>query len=599
MRIVSAVLLSVFCLVNVPLLYGDTFGSVNITAEPVEQTRRREHGYLEFKFHLYNQSEREACRVTLVVQGRYSGREGSIWEMRRTALVGPSSDVRLSLLQPPLPLYCGDRITVIIDGKTMGEMKVGYHLNFYVDKSGFYPRAFSSSGHPAKSELSVPSRILVSRSVDSQALEDKILKFTAEAAGQSVSDLKSYGNTYFSIVRAQSEIGGWSEEWLAYTSFDGIILASEELGDMTPEIRQALISYLECGGSLLIMGDTKWPALTNRIKGPGSIEASYSGFGQCLFSPDSSFDLLNNDELLFIKKSWNDTRSPFLRTDLGQHPNSVFPIIEKLSLPIKSIFLLLLCFAVIIGPVNILFFYKKKKHLWVFWTIPAFSLLSTGLVVIYILMSEGIAASFRSESFTILNQPARRASTIGISAFYSPVGMKEGLRYGYNTEVTPLGQFVSRGYVDWTSDQHLRSGWISPKVPAHFMVRKSEMRRERLEVTYENGKAVIMNGLSADISQLWLSNEQGQLYFGKEIRAGAKAVLEPMSGTMRAVSNPEALRLLYINEFHNPGKSIEKPSFVLFSNNYLAEINASPFMEKGITAKRRKEKVYSYILGIL
>ena len=78
MRIVSAVLLSVFCLVNVPLLYGDTFGSVNITAEPVEQTGRREHGYVEFKFHLYNQSEREACRVTLVVQGRYSGREGSM-----------------------------------------------------------------------------------------------------------------------------------------------------------------------------------------------------------------------------------------------------------------------------------------------------------------------------------------------------------------------------------------------------------------------------------------------------------------------------------------------------------------------------------------
>ncbi|HNS31633.1 MAG TPA: hypothetical protein PKN36_01500 [bacterium] len=598
MRIISAVLLAVFCLANVPLLYGDTFGSVNITAEPVEQTRRREHGYLEFKFHLYNQSEREACRVTLVIQGRYSSREGSIWEMRRTALVGPSSDVRLSLLQPPLSLHGDDRITVIIDGKTMGEMKVGYPLNFYVDKSAYYPRAFSS-GHPAKSELSGLSRVLVSRSVDSQALEDKILKFTAEAAGQSVSDLKAYGDRFLSIIRAQSEISGWSEEWLAYTSFDGIILASEELSDMTPEIRQALTSYLECGGSLFIMGDTKWPALTNRIKGPGSIEASYSGFGQCIFSPDSSFDLLNNDELLFIKKSWNDTRSPFLRTDLGQNPNSVFPIIEKRSLPIKPIFLLLLCFAVIIGPVNILFFYKKKKHLWVFWTIPAFSLLSTGLVVIYIVLSEGIVASFRSESFTILNQPVKRASTIGISAFYSPVGMKEGLRYGYNTEVTPLGQFVSRGYIDWTSDQHLCAGWISPKVPAHFMVRKSEMRRERLEVAYENGKAVILNGLSADIGQLWLSDAQGRLHFGKEIRAGAKAVLEPMSRTMRAGSNPEVLRRLYIDEWHNPGKSIEKPASVLFINSYLAEINASPFMEKGITAKRYKEKVYSYILGIL
>ena len=136
MRIVSAVLLSVFCLVNVPLLYGDTFGSVNITAEPVEQTGRREHGYVEFKFHLYNQSEREACRVTLVVQGRYSGREGRAGKCegpRRWDLFGCQASLHKCASS------IKDRITVIIDGKRWrNESRLSFKL--HVDKSALSRR---------------------------------------------------------------------------------------------------------------------------------------------------------------------------------------------------------------------------------------------------------------------------------------------------------------------------------------------------------------------------------------------------------------------------------------------------------------------------
>ena len=62
--------------------------------------------------------------------------------------------------------------------------------------------------------------------------------------------------------------------------------------------------------------------------------------------------------------------------------------------------------------------------------------------------------------------------------------------YGYG------GGGGSARTLDWTGGQHLTSGWVSARVPAHFMLRKSEPRRERVEVSRnDEGELVAVNGL--------------------------------------------------------------------------------------------------------
>ena len=50
-------------------------------------------------------------------------------------------------------------------------------------------------------------------------------------------------------------------------------------------------------------------------------------------------------------------------------------------------------------------------------------------------------------------------------------------------------------------------------MPAHFALRKSELRRERMEITKNaDGSVEAVNGLGADLSQFWYLDERGNLF---------------------------------------------------------------------------------------
>ena len=60
------------------------------------------------------------------------------------------------------------------------------------------------------------------------------------------------------------------------------------------------------------------------------------------------------------------------------------------------------------------------------------------------------------------------------------------------------------------------------------MVRKSEMRRERITVRRgTDADLKIVNGLDADINQFWLADRNGTLYSATDVPAGVEAALTP------------------------------------------------------------------------
>src|SRR5204862_7230127 len=106
---------------------------------------------------------------------------------------------------------------------------------------------------------------------------------------------------------------------------------------------------------------------------------------------------------------------------------------------------------------------------------------------------EGITPDVRIESLTVLDQVNRRASTVGTTAFYCPLTPSQGLFFEADTEATPLIELFdyrssSDRQMDWTRSQHLERGWITARVPAHFRLRKSELRRERIQIDNSGGQ---------------------------------------------------------------------------------------------------------------
>ncbi len=209
--------------------------------------------------------------------------------------------------------------------------------------------------------------------------------------------------------------------------------------------------------------------------------------------------------------------------------NAALPIVESLKIPTRGIVVIMLAFVIIIGPVNIIWLNRRKRRTWMLWTIPAISFATTLLVFAYSLLREGITPDTRIAGLTVLDQTSHRAATIGGTAFYCPLTPSGGLHFDFGTEATPLvqignGSGTSRE-VDWTQSQHFQRGWVSARVPAYFHLRKSETRRERIQIVNENGKLQIVNSLGAQIKSLWVADADMNVYQADNVAAGQKAGL--------------------------------------------------------------------------
>jgi hypothetical protein len=266
----------------------------------------------------------------------------------------------------------------------------------------------------------------------------------------------------------------------------------------------------------------------------------------------------------------------------------------------------MIVFVIVIGPVNLIWLARRRKRLWMLWTIPMVSLVTCLAVTAFSYFSEGINATSRIETLTILDETSHRATTIGWTAFYSPITPGAGLHFSYDTELMPqlpetmlyrAGRGTGRR-IDWTNDQHLTTDWLTARVPAYFKLRKSETRRERLTVRETgDGAPSIVNGLGADIRQLWWSDSSGKIYTATNIPAGAQGSLTPIN--IQVAPSANSLRYLFSNanwldDFDNLEKN---PRLSLHANCYLAVIDGSPFVEEGLRGARLK-KARTLVYGI-
>ena len=125
----------------------------------------------------------------------------------------------------------------------------------------------------------------------------------------------------------------------------------------------------------------------------------------------------------------------------------------------------------------------------------------------------------RVASLTIIDQEARWATTLGWIGFYSPFAEPEGLLFDETTELTLQQEGLPRfgpmavgtaagmdrtGSVDWTEGQRWSGGWIQPRVPLHFKLRKSESRPERIDIKKEGGALKVVNRLGARVKTFWV-----------------------------------------------------------------------------------------------
>ena len=549
----SALIRSISFLIAISLCHSATNGYAttrigDITITPgISPSGSSDHGYAEYRISVLNHSPDKMHVVTLKLpDSSFNIDPNRIRDIMRSVVVGPGSTAHVSLFQPPVPLH-GNDLAVAIDGRFQRDavpLSLGNHAP---DTSHSFASHFVL-GAMGSISLPLSLEVLVSRNVDTSEFHthvETLVKSIPTMSGFSVLTSTSGGSVVTSSSRSSPTgsasyelidlgfpVSAWSTNWLGFSSYDGVVVTDGDVQKMPPDVQSALWRYVECGGALLVLGGNHLPDdWTSRIEIPdmsAGIANSRVGFGECVVSATGDTNSLNQTQWQQIVHSWVKTATPWQSQLSIAEANNRFPVVDDFGVPVRGLFLLMLVFAIVIGPMNLIVLSRKRRRIWMLWTVPVISLTTCFAVFLYATFAEGWNRYIRTEGLTILDQRVNRATSIGVTAFYSVLTPGDGLHFGYDTELTsqtfaatPLPRTV-----DWTHDQHLARGWIAARVPAHFKVRKTEMRRERITFRREDGSRLgVVNGLGADIDQFWLADKEGTVYSGSKIQAGSEAEL--------------------------------------------------------------------------
>jgi hypothetical protein len=226
------------------------------------------------------------------------------------------------------------------------------------------------------------------------------------------------------------------------------------------------------------------------------------------------------------------------RTENEEFLHFLIPGIQ--SVPVFSFLIFISVFTFVIGPLNYYMLARRKKLNFLVITIPAIATVTSLLLFAYSAMAHGFEVKSRVRSLTILDQGSQTAvsmARIGLYAGFTPSG---GLEFSPNTSVTPIwpsGQEFETGRVDWTETQALRSGFLRSRTRTQFLTTEVRDERGRLTIDKADIGVNVANGLEWDLAGLIVTDDDGNMFFGKTIPAGASNKLAPITAADREAAS--------------------------------------------------------------
>ncbi len=597
--------LAMGCLLPMTAPAQERVGDVEFSVYPMPGLDARSgegtrHGYVECRVRLKNTSEED--RTIHLSYPRTRGRQidhGVV--VTRTVRIGGKQEAVVPLYQPPVPV-ADESLEVRVEG-------VARSKEIRVPSSHGYGGYSDTTRGAVLLSRSVPRDFPRDESADSAVPLDPALdpQLHVGPGGMGVPGMPSDEGP--ALFRSELPVRQWSPHWLGYSCYDAILCSEKDVEEMPARVQLAVRRYVECGGMLFIHGRNVPAAFSEHGFADGR-GGYYVGMGHVMATLDD-----NADDWDATYRKLLDARVHIYRPE--ERPGNLFDLLlAETAIPVRGLFLLIMVFGVAIGPANLWLLSRYKRRIWLWWNVPAISLLTCLLVFGYSMASEGWAGRGKTATLTLLDERCHRATTIGYLSYYCPL-TPGGLRFNTDTDVAPLETISAHWrrfrspwersaglcFVDWTHDQHLASGWIKARVPAYFQVRKSEDRRERLSVQPQaDGSVKVVNALGADIRRLLLADAAGRVFEGHAIPAGAEKILSEKPGAPPVDPNPAHMRATFtsanwLGRFHEADHTPNLGGS-LAPGCYVAYLERSPFIESPLQGVE-PEHTAAIVYGIL
>lgn len=521
------------------------------------------HGYVGFYISVENKTD-ENLDVGLAPAINNVIYTGGVPEWRRDVTLGPRANAQIYI--PAFTFMASpNSLHVYVNGRKLPE-------EIYLTGTTSYSRL-----------MPITHRVLTTRAL---TLENTFEKVVRENRGTS--------EDYEQVV---APIQSWGSHWQDYSAADLVVLRQSEWTALERRTRSALRTYVRNGGMLLLTDAAAMEFDDLDFTLSGEIYESYLGFGRVALIATEGHLMGEARERRIVMDNFLSGH-PYDFTEGYLERNASMKLVDSLTVPLREFLAILVLFALVIGPINFYILNKRGKRIYMLVTVPLISIVTTVLIMVTALFSEGITPRFLSKSLTFLDQPNNQATTLMTGGIYAPIGLKDGMHFPYAAGVRPIqpvDKMVSE--VSLKESQNLKGNWFPARTPSFFLSRYTQTRREQLVVTPTDQGIRVTNGLGATLTFLKLADANGKIYESEgPIGAGETAELRLTDRIAQA--EPQFRRGVFKTNwsFRLPD-DLANTSTWLEPKSYLTQLEEEPFMGELIRSRHNRENT-TLVLGV-
>ncbi|MFT4512972.1 MAG: hypothetical protein ACI89X_001493 [Planctomycetota bacterium] len=307
-------------------------------------------------------------------------------------------------------------------------------------------------------------------------------------------------------------------DWRMLTSFSMIVVdgATVVASGMTSEVQDAICRYAFAGGTVVISACESMPSGSLRDIGVKALNRVLPhGFGYIASVAAFESDRTGTEAVL--------AEIPELGSGLWPATSGLFPVqdIEGLGkAPVTVFVVVILAFAILVGPINFMILRRRKKPLLALVTVPVLGFGTTVVILAYGIIHDGFGVRGVARSCTLLDQGTHEAVSINTSTLFAGMAPSD-LTMEPDSLVLSVRAGVDRAdWVDrwsWDANQKRLDGGILPSrtVTPLLTVQQGPVR-ERLIVRRSGDTLELLHdGGIEPVGEVVLRDFDGQYWVGK------------------------------------------------------------------------------------
>jgi len=316
------------------------------------------------------------------------------------------------------------------------------------------------------------------------------------------------------------------EDWRCYIGHDLIFLTDQEWLKLSPGSRNAILKWISHGGHLRIFSESN--ANPKSLNLP---EGNNPSWGGIKILPLPSTGLIPNPAALVkeIKGKLSKQKGPYRmshqRSDFRNawHPQTSF---GKKAFNVIFFVLVLIAFAVLVGPVNLFVFAKAGERHKLFITTPIISAIASLLLLILIFFQDGFGGKGTRLLLIETNPTQGSNSSHVVQEQFSRTGVL--LSTGFSLKEPALISPVLI-YNILSADQKtdLSGDWFQSRSEQGHLIETIRPSRERLEISGTADAPSISSTFSYPIDLLYYRDDSGKYWRAENLSNKKKIKLTP------------------------------------------------------------------------